>query len=169
MEAQAAAQQLAAQQAAQAAVLSRGRVSPGSCKERPVSPPSAQASVASSDEPTDLSLCGKRKVAETTDSERERERAERERYYSQLMERYNIERSSPARDRSEERDTEHKTHFDYRHLIPASVHQDRNLLISTGKEILTTQIKADGDFWKTIWNFQHFHPGLNILSRLEIT
>jgi len=118
MEAQAAAQQLAAQQAAQAAVLSRGRVSPGSCKERPVSPPSAQASVASSDEPTDLSLCGKRKVAETTDSERERERAERERYYSQLMERYNIERSSPARDRSEERDTEHKTHFDYRHLIP---------------------------------------------------
>ena len=38
----------------------------------------------------------------------------------QLMERYNIERSSPARERSEEREEsrEAKSHFDYRHLIP---------------------------------------------------
>ena len=36
---------------------------------------------------------------------------------SQLMERYNIERGSPARERSEDRE-EPRSHFDYRHLIP---------------------------------------------------
>ena len=36
---------------------------------------------------------------------------------SQLMERYNIERGSPQRERSEDRE-EPRSHFDYRHLIP---------------------------------------------------
>ena len=35
------------------------------------------------------------------------------------MERYNIERGSPSRERSEEReDVAARSHFDYRHLIP---------------------------------------------------
>jgi len=111
MEAQAAAQQLAAQQAAQAAVLSSHR-SPVK-REAATSSPTLTAS----DEPTDLSTNGRQSV-DREKEERERERLERERYYSQLMERYNIERSSPARERSEERDSEQRTHFDYRHLIP---------------------------------------------------
>ena len=37
--------------------------------------------------------------------------------FSQLMERYNIERGSPQRERSEDRE-EPRNHFDYRHLIP---------------------------------------------------
>jgi len=114
MEAQAAAQQLAAQQAAQAAVLS-------SCHRSPVKrETNSPASMPSSDEPTDLSTTNRQSIdrdRENRTDERERERLERERYYSQLMERYNIERSSPARDRSEERE-EPKSHFDYRHLIP---------------------------------------------------
>ena len=113
MEAQAAAQQLAAQQAAQAAVLSNCHRSP---VKRDTSSPAAAAANQSSDEPTDLSTNGRQSIDRERDS-RERERLERERYYSQLMERYNIERSSPARDRSEERE-EAKSHFDYRHLIP---------------------------------------------------
>ena len=113
MEAQAQAQQLAAQQAAQAAVLS-------SCHRSPVKRESGSPGPAGgggSDQPTDLSTGG-RGGGDRERGERERERLERERYYSQLMERYNIERSSPARERSEERDTEAKSHFDYRHLIP---------------------------------------------------
>ena len=113
MEAQAAAQQLAAQQAAQAAVLSSCHRSPA--KRETTSP--AAAVPQSSDEPTDLSTNGNRQSVDRERDSRERERLERERYYSQLMERYNIERSSPARDRSEERE-EAKSHFDYRHLIP---------------------------------------------------
>ena len=113
MEAQAAAQQMAAQQAAQAAVLS-------SCHRSPVKRESNSpvSTLNSSDEPTDLSVSNNRASIDREKDERERERLERERYYSQLMERYNIERSSPARDRSEERETEPKSHFDYRHLIP---------------------------------------------------
>jgi len=114
MEAQAAAQQLAAQQAVLATTAAQP-VSPvkreagcGPGSPAPHLPPTAATT---SDEPTDLSVGGR--GAE----ERDRERAERERYYSQLMERYNIERSSPARERSEERE-EPRTHFDYRHLIP---------------------------------------------------
>jgi len=77
----------------------------------PVSPPH-------SDEPTDLTTSGSRGGREERErEERERERQERERYYSQLMERYNIERSSPSRDRSDDRE-ESRSHFDYRHLIP---------------------------------------------------
>jgi len=106
MEAQAAAQAIAAQQA----VLTNCR--------SPVKPESEeQVNVMTSvsraeDEPTDLSVTGGRER-----EERDRERLERERYYSQLMERYNIERSSPKRERSEERE-EPRNHFDYRHLIP---------------------------------------------------
>jgi len=87
MEAQAAAQQLTTgaqqlQAAAQQAVL--GHMSPIKSEDAPVSP--------HSDEPTDLSTTTGRDR-----EERERERIEREKYYSQLMERYNIERSSPSR------------------------------------------------------------------------
>ena len=113
MEAQAQAQQLAAQQAAQAAVLSSV-----SCHRSPVKREEEGEGVTSEELPTDLSTGGQRASLDRERGERERERAERERYYSQLMERYNIERSSPARDRSEERETEPKSHFDYRHLIP---------------------------------------------------
>jgi len=112
MEAQAAAQQMAAQQAAQAAVLSSCHSSRSPVK-RESSPPCLNTS----DEPTDLTTNNRASIEREKD-ERERERLERERYYSQLMERYNIERSSPARDRSEERESEPKSHFDYRHLIP---------------------------------------------------
>lgn len=105
MEAQAAAQQMAAQQA----VLTNCR--------SPVKAESEEVNVMTSvsraeDEPTDLSVTGGRER-----EERDRERIERERYYSQLMERYNIERASPKRERSEERE-EPRNHFDYRHLIP---------------------------------------------------
>jgi len=111
MEAQAAAQQLVAQQAAQQAVLtSRSPVKAEGSLEDPLHLGGVQPSV--SDEPTDLSVTGGRER-----EERDRERIERERYYSQLMERYNIERSSPKRERSEERE-EPRSHFDYRHLIP---------------------------------------------------
>jgi len=111
MEAQAAAQQIVAQQAAQAAVLTscqRGGVKREEAREggEPGVTPSP------SDEPTDLSVGGGRER-----EERDRERLERERYYSQLMERYNIERGSPKRERSEDRE-EPRNHFDYRHLIP---------------------------------------------------
>ena len=53
----------------------------------------------------------------TTTHGREREERESERYYSQLMERYNIDRSSTSRDQSEERDGP-RNQFDYLHLIP---------------------------------------------------
>merc|ERR1712130_647501 len=111
MEAQAAAQQLAAQQA----VLSSCQRSPPVKIEKSSSPgPIFQHP--SSDEPTDLSTNG-RQSEDRDQQERDRERLERERYYSQLMERYNIERASPSRERSEERE-EPRSHFDYRHLIP---------------------------------------------------
>ena len=112
MEAQAAAQQLAAQQA----VLSNCQRSPPIKAEKAPSPaPIFQHP--SSDEPTDLSTNGRQSSEDREQQERDRERLERERYYSQLMERYNIERSSPSRERSEERE-EPRSHFDYRHLIP---------------------------------------------------
>ena len=82
MEAQAAAQQLTTGAQQLQAVL--GHMSPIKTEEAPVSP--------HSDEPTDLSTTTGRDR-----EERERERIEREKYYSQLMERYNIERSSPNR------------------------------------------------------------------------
>jgi hypothetical protein len=106
MEAQAAAQQLVAQQAA-VINSSHQRMSPVKAEDldAPVSPPHP-------DEPTDLSTTSTRDR-----EERERERLERERYYSQLMERYNIERSSPTRDRMDDRE-EGPRHFDYRQLIP---------------------------------------------------
>ncbi len=86
MEAQAAAQQLAAQQAA----VLNSRTPPVKQEDldAPVSPPH-------SDEPTDLSTTSNRDREERQD--REREEREREKYYTQLMERYNIERSSPTR------------------------------------------------------------------------
>lgn len=109
MEAQAAAQQIAAQQAAQQEAFSSCR-SP--IKSEVPSPGPQQTS---SDEPHDLSVGGRGR-----EDDRERERLERERYYSQLMERYNLERGSPGqqdRERSEDRE-EPRNHFDYRHLIP---------------------------------------------------
>jgi len=112
MEAQAAAQQIATQQAAQQAVFSTCR-SP--IKSEVSASPSPQTSSSNSEEPHDLSVGGRGR-----EDDRERERLERERYYSQLMERYNLERSSPGqqdRERSEERE-EPRNHFDYRHLIP---------------------------------------------------
>ena len=91
MEAQAAAQQLAAQQAA--VLNSRTPTVKQEDLDAPVSPPH-------SDEPTDLSTTSNRDREERQErerEERERERLEREKYYTQLMERYNIERSSPTR------------------------------------------------------------------------
>merc|ERR1719150_1688979 len=102
MEAQAAAQQIVAQQAAQAAVLTNSR---SSVKRESENESMSATPTGPSDEPTDLSVGGGR------------DRQERERYYSQLMERYNIERGSPQRERSEDRE-EPRSHFDYRHLIP---------------------------------------------------
>jgi len=112
MEAQAAAQQLAAQQAAQQAVMTS--MAPIKAEENGGDDSHHLNGVqaVTPDEPTDLSVSGGRER-----EERDRERLERERYYSQLMERYNIERSSPQRERSEERE-EPRNHFDYRHLIP---------------------------------------------------
>jgi hypothetical protein len=108
MEAQQVAQKaafnIAAQQAAQQSAFTRSPI------KSEVPSPGPQTS--SSDEPHDLSVKGR-------EDDRERERLEREKYYSQLMERYNLERSSPGQDRerSEERD-EPRNHFDYRNLIP---------------------------------------------------
>lgn len=112
MEAQAAAQQIVAQQAAQAAVLTSCQRN-GVKREDGVGDENGVSSGSPSDEPTDLSVGGGRER-----EERDRERLERERYYSQLMERYNIERGSPKRERSEDREQEPRSHFDYRHLIP---------------------------------------------------
>jgi len=109
MGAQAAAQQIVAQQAAQAAVLTNSR---SSVKRESEDESMSATPTGPSDEPTDLSVGGGRDR-----EERDRERQERERYYSQLMERYNIERGSPQRERSEDRE-EPRNHFDYRHLIP---------------------------------------------------
>ena len=54
---------------------------------------------------------------------------------SQLMERYNIERGSPQRERSEDRE-EPRSHFDYRHLIPqVSIKTEELLIIATEKII----------------------------------
>merc|ERR550517_1269426 len=101
MEAQAAAQQIVAQQAAQAAVLTNSR---NSVKRESEDESMSATPTGPSDEPTDLSVGGGRDR-----EERDRERQERERY--------NIERGSPQRERSEDRE-EPRSHFDYRHLIP---------------------------------------------------
>ena len=109
MDAQAAAQKMAAQQAAQAAIRGASAAAAAAAAgERPESPIHISASV--SDEPTDLSM----------DALRARERLERERYFAES--RATLAGLAAAA-KMEERDREEiakRPKFDFRHLIPAA-------------------------------------------------